>query len=66
MQKGLIKLMLIGCVGIISFAGYENEARPTAYNVEIVKLSQIDKVQENSNKFSDKDIALFLGWIFPL
>lgn len=58
--------MIIGCAGIISFAGYKNETNLPSYNVEIVNLSQIDKVQENANRFSDKDMLLFFGWIFPL
>lgn len=66
MKKELVRLMVIGCIGIISFIGVKESKTNELYDVEIIHISQIEKAQEQQNKFSDKDMVLFLGWIFSL
>lgn len=66
MKKELIRLMVIGCIGIISFIGVKEAKTTELYDVEIIHISQMEKAQEQQNKFGDKDIVLFLGWLFPL
>lgn len=67
MKKELIRIIIIGCIGIIPILGCMKEGtQKDMYDVEIIHISQIDKTQEQQSGFRDKDMVLFLGWIFPL